>query len=113
MTLTSIHLAFTYTILTLTSQRMVVTALKNMRIGVLVPLTGDKSMGQEVVAAAHLGVKAMNEDRSLTAVIADDYQFSIAVSDSGCDTGQVLQKVVELSTNLATTGHKVDAFVGE
>ncbi|KAK3755813.1 hypothetical protein RRG08_010416 [Elysia crispata] len=114
MALKPMLLTFTYIFLTLTSHVTVVQAVKTLRIGVLVPLTGEKNMGQEVVAAAHLGVKAINEDSSLTAVIANDYRFSTTVSDSGCDTGQVLQKVVELSTNLATTtGHDVDAFVGQ
>ena len=106
-------LTLTCIVMTLTSQLVTVWAGKTLRIAVLVPLSGDRNMGQEVAAAAHLAVKAMNEDSSLESVLANDYQFTVSLSDSGCDTGQVLEKVVELVTDLATAGHKVDAFVGQ
>ncbi|GFO42785.1 hypothetical protein PoB_006929000 [Plakobranchus ocellatus] len=92
--------------------REMIWAEKILRIGVLVPLSGEKSMGDEVVAAAYLGADNINQDTSLRSVIAEGYSFRISVSDTGCDTGQGLQKVVELVSDLATTGHKVDGFVG-
>ncbi|CAG5122007.1 unnamed protein product, partial [Candidula unifasciata] len=85
---------------------------KELQIGLLVPLSGQKSMGEEVVTAAHLGIRNINNDSSLSSVRSQGYHFNLMVSDTGCNTGQGLQRVVELVTGVNHSGHKVDALIG-
>ncbi|BFZ10892.1 hypothetical protein BsWGS_13930 [Bradybaena similaris] len=85
---------------------------RELHIGLLVPRSGLKSMGEEVVDAARLGIQAINSDTSLTNLRGQGYNFSFMVSDTACDTGQGLQRVVEMATGVNHSGTKVDAFIG-
>ncbi|XP_035827246.1 guanylate cyclase 2D-like [Aplysia californica] len=85
---------------------------RTFQMGVLVPLSGQKSMGVEVVAAAYLALDKVNDDDQLIHLRRLGYNFSVTVRDTGCDTGKGLQQVVDMVTDLSHTGKKVDAFIG-
>lgn len=75
-----------------------------LHMGVLVPLTGEKRVGYEAVAAAQLGVQRINSDPDLTT-----FNFTVSVKATACDVGAGLQDVVDLYS----CDHRVDAFIGE
>ncbi|XP_059145756.1 resact receptor-like [Physella acuta] len=74
-----------------------------LHMGVLVPLTGEKRVGYEAVAAAQLGVQRINSDPGLTT-----FNFTVSVKATACDVGAGLQDVVDLYS----CEHRVDAFIG-
>lgn len=86
---------------------------RELYIGLLVPRSGQKSMGEEVVAAARLGIQVINNNTSLSNFKSQGYNFNLMVSDTACDTGQGLQRVVEMMTGVNHNGHTVDAFIGK
>lgn len=86
---------------------------KTFHVGVLLPLHGKKSVGQEAITAINVALDWANTDPSLTYLRAGGYTFDIKIHDTNCDTGKGLFEVVNMVTGLANDGHLLDAFIGE
>ncbi|XP_048238353.1 atrial natriuretic peptide receptor 1-like [Haliotis rufescens] len=85
---------------------------KVINLGILVPITGPKRMGQEVHTAVNISIERINYDANLTTLRQMNITFSFVVEDTTCDSGQGLFEFVEMVTHRTIAFENTHAFIG-